>query len=267
MIIRRYPFAAAIAAKPIPVLPDTVTINYCAKSNKGVEGIPVGVEKESLNIRTLNVAKYLGHFVTAMEFDNLKKFGEMFIRQLADSLKKNVFVFDAEKAFKNISEIVSYYDSNLINAYKQLKDFIDKMYEEFEKGGYDSSALSSYGEYVCIISGIDKFKMLLGNEFNTIFGDLLIKIKAMPKMHFIIFDSVDNIKKNEYDPWYKSVMSPSRGIWIGDGITNQFTLKSTLSSRILGVKIDNNFGYYIDGSVTVLIKVVTEVGEPEIETL
>jgi len=145
------------------------------------------------------------------------------------------------------------------------------MYEEFEKGGYDSAALKNYSEYVVVISGLDKFKMLLGAEFNTIFADLITKIKAMPKVHFVFFDSVDNIKKNEYDPWYKSVMNPSRGIWIGDGIVNQFTLKSTLSSRILGVKLENDFGYYIDGSVTVLIKVVTAIGEEseteEIETL
>ncbi len=258
-------------AQRIPVLPEVVSIAHCESANKGVEAIPVGVEKDSLNIRTLNVAKYLGHMITGMEFDNIKKFGEMVIRELAVSLKKNVYVFDAEKAYKSVSEIVSYFDSNLNNAYKQLKDFIDKMYEEFEKGGYDASTLNNYGEYVVVISGFDKFKMLLGSDFNSIFADLLVKIKAMPKVHFILLDSVDNIKKNEYDPWYKSVMNPSRGIWIGDGITNQFTLKSTLSSRILGVKIDNDFGYYIDGSVTVLIKVVNAIGEEteqqEIETL
>ena len=49
---------------------------------------------------------------------------------------------------------------------------------------------------------------------------------------------------------------------------SQFLIKSTLTSRALSVKVDNTFGYFVDGSVTVLMKVITEVGEEDqIETL
>ena len=137
------------------------------------------------------------------------------------------------------------------------------MYDEFAAGGYDTAAISKYGEYVCVIAGIDKFKMLLGADFNSQFADLLVKIKAMPKMYFIIMDEVDNIKKLEYDTWYKAVVSPTRGIWVGEGMSTQFTLKSTLSARQLSAKIDNTFGYYVDGSVTVLVKLITDVGEED----
>ena len=250
-------------APRIPVLPDVVSISYCSDSNKGVTGIPVGVEKDSLNVRTLNVAKYMQHTITAMEFENVRVFGEMVIRQLANSLNKNVYVFDTEKAYKNLSSLVSYCDSNLNDTFKQLSDFFLQMYDEFEKGSYDASALDKYGEYVCVIVGIDKFKLLLGLQFNSIFGDMFVKIKAMPKVHLILIDNVDNIKKMEYDAWYKAIANPSRGIWIGDGFSSQFTLKSTLASRTLSAKLDNTFGYYIDGSLTVLFKAITEVGEED----
>jgi hypothetical protein len=85
----------------------------------------------------------------------------------------------------------------------------------------------------------------------------------MPKVHLILIDNVDNIKKMEYDPWYKAIANPSRGIWIGDGFSSQFTLKSTLASRTLSAKLDNSFGYFIDGSLTVLFKAITEVGEED----
>ena len=93
--------------------------------------------------------------------------------------------------------------------------------------------------------------------------NLLIKIKAMPKVNFVVLDSVDNIKKSEYDSWYKVAVNSTRGIWIGDGCASQCTLKSTLSSRQLSAKINNTFGYYVDGSLTVLIKVISDVGEEE----
>ena len=149
-----------------------------------------------------------------------------------------------------------------------MSEFFLKMYAEFEKSGFDASALSNYGEYFCVVVGLDKLKMLLGTEFNSVFGDMLVKIKAMPKVHLIIMDAADSIKKSEYDPWYKAVINPSRGIWIGEGMGTQYLLKSTMTSRQLSLKIDNTFGYFIDGSVTVLMKVITEVGEEDsIETL
>jgi hypothetical protein len=47
----------------------------------------------------------------------------------------------------------------------------------------------------------------------------------------------------------------------------QFTLKSTLNTRALSTKIPEDFGYYVDGSTTILFKSITEVGEEEYETL
>ena len=109
---------------------------------------------------------------------------------------------------------------------------------------------------------------MCGTEFTKDFGDLFVKIKAMSKVHLIIIDGADNIKKSEFDPWYKAIVSPTRGVWIGEGMGSQFLIKSTLTSRALSAKVDNTFGYFVDGSVTVLMKVITEVGEEDqIETL
>ena len=250
-------------APKIPVLPEVVSISYCSDNNKGLRGIPVGVEKDSLAVRTLDITKNMAHLITAMEFETCKLFGGMMIKQLANALNKNCYVFDAEKAYKEYAAEVSYYDNNLLNCYKQFSDFLLKMYEDFEASGYDNSSLSKYSEYVCVIVGIDKFKMLLGSEFNTIFSDVIQKIKSMSKVHFVFIDGVDNIKKMEYDPWYKACMSGTRGIWIGNGMSTQYVLKSTLSTRQLSAKIDKNFGYYIDGTTTVLFKAITEVGEED----
>ena len=207
------------------------------------------------------MAKNMEHTITAMEYDNLVPFAKTFIKQLGYSLKKNVYVFDCEKSFGDVKDLVTYYDSNVPNAYREFTNKVNKMYDAFAAGGYDPAAIKDYPDMVCVIGGIDKFKMLTAIDFNPLFADLLVKIKAMPKFNLIMIDAVDNIKKLEYDPWYKAVVSPSRGIWVGDGMSTQFTLKSTLSARQLSAKLDNTFGYYIDGSVTVLVKLMTDVGE------
>ena len=185
------------------------------------------------------------------------------LKELSNILNKQCYVFDMEKAYKEYASFVSYYDTNILSCFKQFGKFVFDMYDKYKNAGFDPESISEYGEYVCVIVGLDKFKNVLGDEFNGAFGGLLSMVKAMPKVHFIFIDSVDNFKKNEFDGWYKDSLSSTRGIWIGNGIANQYTLKSTLPTRILSAKVEKNFGYFVDGNTTVLIKVPSEVGEEE----
>ena len=257
-----------VMAPKIPVLPEIVTISECSVASNGLQSFPIGIEKESLDVRTIDITKNMGHMITALELSSLKTFSNMMIKQFANILSKNVYVFDTEKEFSAYSSEVSYYDSNIPVNFKTFSELISKMYEDFEKGGFDENAISSYGQYVCVIVGIDKFKSLLNADFNSVFVDVINKIVAMPKVYFVLIDVIDNFKKQEFESWYKTLFNGSRGTWIGNGLGTQFTLKSTLSTRTLSAKITDDFGYYIDGTTTVLIKVITDVGdEEEYETL
>ena len=256
-----------VSAPKIPVLPEVVTITECSGSSNGLSAFPIGIEKESLDVRTIDITKNMGHLFTALEMPTLKVFANMMIKQFASILNKNVYVFDTEKELNTYAAEVSYYDSNIPVNFKTFSELITKMYADFEAGGFDENAISSYGQYVCIIAGVDKFKALMGSEFGPLFGDVINKIKAMPKVYFVFIDAVDNIKKQEFEAWYKALFNGTRGTWIGNGIGTQFTLKSTLSTRVLSAKITDDFGYYVDGSTTVLVKIITEPGEEEYETL
>ncbi len=254
-------------APKIPILPEVVTISECLSASRGLEALPIGIEKESLEVRTIDITKNLAHMITALEFPVLKTFSNMMIKQLGSYLNKNVYVFDAEKELKEYASEVSYYDGNLVVNFKTFSDLLLKMYEDFEKAGLDENAIASYGQYVCVIVGIEKFKSMLGEEFATAFVEMIEKIKNMPKVNFIFIDMVDNFKKQEFESWFKALFNGTRGIWVGNGMGSQFTLKSTLSTRLLSTKLTDDFGYYVDGSTTVLVKLITEPGEEEYETL
>ncbi len=254
-------------APKVPVLPEIVTITECSGSSNGLAAFPIGIEKESLEVRTVDITKYPGYMITGQDAELLKPFSNMMVKQFANLLNKNVYVFDAEKMLSTYASEVSYYDSNILVNFKPFSELLKKMYEDYEKSGFDENSLSSYSQYVCIIAGMEKFKALLGEEYDNLFANLANKIKNMPKISFIIIDSIDNIKKQEYEQWYPNLLGGNRGIWIGEGMGDQLTLKSTVSTRFLSAKIPVGFGYFVDGPTTVLVKLITEPGEEEIEVL
>ena len=53
-------------------------------------------------------------------------------------------------------------------------------------------------------------------------------------------------------------MDLAEGIWIGNGIGNQFTLKVTTNSRILRQEVDPGFGYIIKKGKAELMKLMSD---------
>ena len=66
------------------------------------------------------------------------------------------------------------------------------------------------------------------------------------------------IKNISFEPWYKNSVDLSEGIWLGNGIGNQFTLKVTTASRVLRAEVDPGFGYIIRKGKASLIKLMSD---------
>ena len=62
----------------------------------------------------------------------------------------------------------------------------------------------------------------------------------------------------EYDDWYRATVNNTRGIWIGDGIANQFSIKLTKTTKDLYDEIGNKFGYVVERGNPTLIKLLEE---------
>ena len=56
-------------------------------------------------------------------------------------------------------------------------------------------------------------------------GKISTIVTVVIVMRDIIVDSINEFKSIEYDNWYKNTVDNSTGIWIGNGINDQFSLK------------------------------------------
>ena len=71
-----------------------------------------------------------------------------------------------------------------------------------------------------------------------------------------IFNGI--VKNISYDDWFKNSIDLSDGIWIGNGLGDQFTLKVTTNSRELREDIDPKFGYVVNRGKAVQVKFIID---------
>ena len=122
----------------------------------------------------------------------------MFIKQIGKSLGKNVYVFDPDKHFGDISADVSYYDSNVPNCYKQLVEFINKNKNgeilamssrpTFDPTNYQAYSIETINRNLSIWSSFEPgstFKILTFVFLSIIFYFLLLSIQSMSSALYV----------------------------------------------------------------------------------
>ena len=108
---------------------------------------------------------------------------------------------------------------------------------------------------MCIIIGLEKFISSVENGEKKL-EEILKKAEELENFSFIIVDSASKIKAHEYDPWYKTFVTNDNGIWIGNGINDQYLLNISSYGRKLDNNCGNNFGYVIQNGEPNLVKLI-----------
>ena len=228
-------------APEIAVLPDHVRLTNVARNIVDIKNVPIGIEKNTLAISTFDFNKNKISLVAAQDNTLIDKFIASLVQVLQAISNTQVFMFDANEGIKNSSGINNYYDNN-------YSDMLKKMQEIFDN---PSSQMNIF-----VISGIDTFKNGLSSEEQNKLTTILTGIKTRNDMRVIIADAIGKIKTFEYEAFYRDNVQPINGIWIGSGITEQFTIKSSTYNKETRNPIPNDFGYNINRGSATLIKLL-----------
>ena len=215
-------------AKPIPTLPEVVTTELLLPTFHSIRAVPVGINKESLETNFINLENSGIFVMTGEDISSNVNFLETFIRMLQTKENIATTVIDGNSLI-NEKEIGN---SKYVSG-EQIVDAIDSLYTDTSKS------------QICMITGINSILNKTAATDKTKVTELLDKVKTVSNVKFIIVDTIDSIKTMSYEPWLKSNVNFSEGIWFGNGISNQFTLKVTTNSRLLRAEVEPNFGYVI----------------------
>ena len=245
-------------AKKVPVLPEIVTNNDVTTLIGKTDETIIGLAKDDLSIITYDFSKNLINLVASNDISINYKFVLPFINQTISLNKQNIILintedFDLDEKYTNY---IQYYKNNFDEIFNKLEKFVNEKYEQYKNNNYDKTIFKDNKPLYCIIIGIDDFKTKLNKDNQSKFGEIFDKVQDLDIINYIIVDSVDQIKKVEYDSWYKGNINNTDGIWIGNGLNDQFSIKVTQRNNDAKLDLGDNFCFVVKKGKAELVQYI-----------
>lgn len=240
---------SGLKAKRVPVLPEVVTLEYVKDNIKDSSCMPIGIEKDSLRVYNYNFKDRYTTLISSLDINYMTNFITALIQEFSMLQNQQTIVLDAT-TFKNVLYENKKFDSSI----NRIINYANKLSEQI-KSTNDEDSISSCQEINCFIVGIDELKEKLGDSSDK-FEEMLLSAKKLGKINFILVDSVDIFKSFEYENWYKTAVNNSHGIWIGDGVSDQYSIKLSKISKELREEFGLQFGCGIKNGNATIIKML-----------
>lgn len=257
---------STIIAKSIPILPKVVNVDFVSKYIKDLNSVPIGVEKESLEIYKYDCFTIPYKIISSELLKNTYSFTKLFIDVLIKIPNNYVFLFDSSNRLKiNIKNKLYIADENSCSSrLNYIYNEYQKRKETYEASGKNPISLVNTFQIVCIFNGYTNFTEQLSFEDKTKLDDMLANLKSIFKISVIFIDEVNNLSNFNIEKWYSMAMSSSSILWIGRGINEQFAIKV---NNNCSNEINNDFGYIIEDGSGKLIKILKSSKKDEEEIL
>ncbi len=246
-------------APKIPVVPETVLISDIADDIKDLSHVPVGINKDTIDIELFN---FKDNYVTLVSDNEDSISRDNFIRSLTKVMAKipnnNLILIDVNNKLASNYENTSYVNSNLDEVINKVCDSMEFQYKTYVDNNYNRDALNNTNPTTVIIDGFSKVLSRINETVKKRYFEALKNVKELGQFCFIYVDRIDNFKKLEYDEWYKKVIQNNYGIWIGNGVADQSLIKTNIGFKKTNNEISDGFGIIIKNTKTNLVKLVSD---------
>ena len=229
-------------AEVIAVLPNHVRLQDIESKIDTLSNVPIGIVKETLETSTYNFNRSLISLISAQDISMLDKYISSLLQVLQNIPTSTLYVIDKSETIKDSKKYTNYYSENVVEAFEAMK-----------KEAADTSGARTA---MFVIHGVEEFINALGTDLGREFKNFLTTVKGNKNIKFIFSDAVTKIKLYEYEDFFRTCIQPINAIWVGSGITDQYTIKSSTYTRETRAAIPNDFGYNVDRGNATLIKLL-----------
>lgn len=222
-------------AKPIPVLSSRVTLEDVKDELRSLSTVPIGINKESLETFTYNFKRDFVNVVVGKSLDTIAEFMSSILHEIEQLKDVKLFILDAEQIIQD--------DKNSLNI--NYQNFISNLNNNSEKDK----------DIVCAIIGVDKLINNLSNGEKGLY-EILSKAEQLKNYRFILAENITRLRNRTYEEWYKNYVPTDVGIWVGNGIRDQYLLNTNISDKNIINICGESFGYVVRQSNVTAVKLI-----------
>lgn len=242
-------------AVKIPTLPEKITTQilkeYIGKPKEGY--YPVGMYKDSLEVATIDFKKSKVTLISSTDSSLFSNFLNPLTKEFQTDNK--VIVVDSIECIKTDGTF-SYYNTKFDEVINDINDFINNIYNSYVSKGYDLSVLKSTEKIIFVFTGIGSMLSKINNKDK--FEEMIKNSIDMKNISFILVDTDVQLRKIEYEDWYKASVDNTQGIWLGNGINDQLAIKIIKYTEEGKNAIPYNFGFIINKGIPKYIKMLED---------
>ena len=252
-------------AKLIPVLPETVKLAHVESQITDLKNVPVGISRKAIHTVMCNISGKVALPIVAQDIHQTANFLEEWLKILCRLT--SVICLDAEQVL-NQAEIP---DLTLIDG--DYETFVHSLFAEmvdrnntYKDAKLNPDSLNVFERKVVMLIGYKRFFSCLTSDGQEKMNLVLQKAESIYKLHFIIVDAISNYTAFNYEEWFKRQISGADGIWIGDGIADQYMLKINKVTNELYEEIGDEYGYVLNRNRPTLVKLLSSLEEEDEES-
>lgn len=253
-------------AKKIPILPDRVSIEFLrdyVRTDKKWS-IPIGVEKNTLKVHYYPFGDSYINMIMSAGNDYQKFVSELSVL-MGMEINANGIIFDVPRTISAETGTLS-----LIHTAKDCEREVSKLFDllvyrnnTFKKALEEESECEKFEDIVVIINSLSSLKGILEGESNEKLSLILERGTINYNVIIIVGENEKAIPTVSYENWYKVNVSTMDGIWVGNGITEQYQMKTSKTTSEMHEDITSEFGYSLIKGKAVKIKLLRKETEDE----
>ena len=236
-------------AKKVPTLPVNITQETVSNALNRIDTIPLGIEKESLKIATYNASKEKFYIITGNNIEDYPYFINNLVKTYNYIDNHKTIVIDTMELIKENSSLIV--NTNFNETIKTISREIINEINNFRETG-----VQNLDSTTIILVGLSNLLPKLDIETKQSFQDMLKNITALKDINVVIIDNIDRIKNLSFEMWLKDNLNLGEGLWLGNGVLDQFTLKLTNSPRELREEIQEQYAIQVVKGKPVIIKLL-----------
>jgi S-DNA-T family DNA segregation ATPase FtsK/SpoIIIE len=246
----------AAAAPPVPVLPARVDAAFVRGAVRSPAALPVGVDKQSLQLVTVDLQSSVAVWLSARDLFSLAGPARGLAETAALLPDVHTAVWDAGGLFPKTDAAYELVGHDFEAQVRRLFEEMVRRNNIYKTAGGDAG----FPTALYVIVSLSRLLEQLSEDGRDKLGVLMEKAEGAYNIRFAVCDTVRGFGAVSSDGWYKRHMAGADGVWVGGGLADQYVFPFSKVSADLYEEIEDGFGYVLRRGRPVLSKLLTALG-------